>query len=196
MVGNSSQLTPTTLIGTAAQHLAENGYRVVREPLHPALPTDRALLAEDPYSVVAVAAFDNWTQLESDWTEAQGALVEILNRRLTRADPKAWDGYLILLCAGPADTRDAVARIERDTSRVRKLVAAGADLVTTADVMRALAPLLPLRAEEQADQLTDPLSLLPELLKNEVPMDATRAVVDAFRGMEPPLEKLHEVVNS
>src|SRR5690349_8601976 len=109
---DSLRLTTLTVLAAAAEQLARGGYTVVREQLHPGLPPDKSLLAEDSYGVVAVSAYENWADLEVDWANAQGALVEILSRRLTRADPKAWDGYLVLFCTAPAQPPDAGREIE------------------------------------------------------------------------------------
>jgi hypothetical protein len=60
-------------------------------------------------------------------------------------------------------------------------------------VERTLDPLLPLDLPPGQTKLQDVLDALPELLKDEVSEAATRTVVDAFRAMEPPLQRLHEM---
>ncbi|MDK8187912.1 hypothetical protein HP438_02230 [Sphingomonas zeae] len=180
------------MIALANETLSLNGYRVVRDMTDMKRLGDQALLAEDAYSVVSVVAFETWQQLARDWSEAQADLVDLLARRLSRSAPKAWDGYLVLLCAGePADCLDA-DRIERDTSRVRKIVATGGRLRTSADVARVLDLLLPLELPGDLAALEDVLDALPELMAKTVDRAKLKIVVDAYRDGEPPLERLHE----
>lgn len=185
-------LSASSMIALASETLSLNGYRVVRDMTDMKKLGDRALLAEDAYSVISVVAFETWQQLEKDWAEAQADLVDLLARRLSRSAPKAWDGYLVLLCAGePSDRLDA-DRIERDTSRVRKIVATGSRLRTSADINRVLDLLLPLELPDNLSALEDVLDALPELMENTVDRAKLKIVIDAFRDGEPPLERLHE----
>lgn len=192
MSPDGSSLSASSMIALASETLSLNGYRVVRDMTDMKKLGDQALLAEDAYSVISVVAFETWQQLEQEWTEAQADLVDLLARRLSRSAPKAWDGYLVLLCASePLDRLDA-DRIERDTSRVRKIVATGSGLRTSADVTRALDLLLPLELPGNLSALEDVLDGLPELMENTVDRAKLKIVVDAFREGEPPLERLHE----
>ncbi|WBO24353.1 hypothetical protein [Sphingomonas abietis] len=189
---DGSSLSASSMIALASETLSLNGYRVVRDMTDMKRLGDQALLAEDAYSVVSVVAFETWQQVERDWAEAQADLVDLLARRLSRSAPKAWDGYLVLLCAGePADRLDA-DRIERDTSRVRKIVATGGRLRTSADVARVLDLLLPLELPGDLAALEDVLDALPELMAKTVDRAKLKIVVDAYRDGEPPLERLHE----
>ncbi|CAM3170182.1 MULTISPECIES: hypothetical protein [Sphingomonas] len=189
---DGSSLSASSMIALANETLSLNGYRVVRDMTDMKRLGDQALLAEDAYSVVSVVAFETWQQLARDWSEAQADLVDLLARRLSRSAPKAWDGYLVLLCAGePADCLDA-DRIERDTSRVRKIVATGGRLRTSADVARVLDLLLPLELPGDLAALEDVLDALPELMAKTVDRAKLKIVVDAYRDGEPPLERLHE----
>lgn len=192
MSPDGSSLSASSMIALASETLSSNGYRVVRDITDMKKLRDQALLAEDSYSVISVVAFETWQQLEKDWAEAQADLVDLLARRLTRSAPKAWDGYLVLLSAGEPLDRLAVDRIERDTSRVRKIVATGARLRTSADVSRVLDLLLPLDLPSDISALEDVLDALPELMKTTVDGAKLKIVVDAFRNGEPPLERLHE----
>jgi hypothetical protein len=184
-------LPTSSMVALASETLSANGYRVVRDMTDIVRVGDQALLAEDAYNVVSVIAFETWQQLESEWLEAQADLVELLARRLTRSAPKAWDGYLVLLCAGePVDRREAL-KIERDTTRVRKIVATGAMLRASSDIARVLDLLLPLDLPANLDALTDVLDALPALMEKTVHPVTMKLVVDAFRAAEPPLERLH-----
>ena len=100
---------------------------------------------EDPYGIVAVHVFDSWRQLTEQWPVAQGRLVELISEHLTRPEPKAWEGYLVLLTPGllPPTQRTRLNDLRYDTHRVRKLVATGDDLATLEDVQGTLLPLSP-----------------------------------------------------
>ena len=192
MSPDGSSLSASSMIALASETLSLNGYRVVRDMTDMMKLGDQALLAEDDYSVISVVAFETWQQLDKEWADAQADLVDLLARRLSRSAPKAWDGYLVLLCAGePSDRLDA-DRIERDTSRVRKIVATGGKLRTSADVTRVLDLLLPLELPGNLSALEDVLDALPELMANTVEPAKLKIVIDAFRDGEPPLERLHE----
>lgn len=184
-------LPTSSMIALASETLSANGYRVVRDMTDMTRVGDQALLAEDAYNVVSVIAFETWQQLESEWFDAQADLVELLARRLARSAPKAWDGYLVLLCAGePIDPRETL-KIERDTTRVRKIVATGSMLCASSDVARVLDLLLPLDLPTNLAALTDVLDALPALMEETVSPATMKVVVDAFRAAEPPLERLH-----
>jgi hypothetical protein len=179
------------LLTLANEQLSANGYRVVRDLSLSGLPSERALLAEDEYGVVAIVAYETWAQLATEWSEAQAELVGLLGRRLARSAPKAWDGYLVLLCTGFAPDAAAVSQIERDTTRIRKFVATAEMLKTTSDLTRILDIFMPLVVPESTVALTDVLDALPDLMGEQVDRSAVRTVIDAFRTMEPPLERLH-----
>jgi hypothetical protein len=184
-------LSLPALLALASEQLSANGYRVVRDQSLSALPSERALLAEDEYGVVAIVAYHTWAQLETEWSDAQADLVGLLARRLARSAPKAWDGYLVLLCTSFSPDPAAVSQIERDTTRIRKIVATAEMLKTTSDLARILDVFMPLAVPESTAALTDVLDTLPDLMRGQVEPSAVRIVIDAFRTMEPPLERLH-----
>lgn len=191
MQPSDTTLTTSVLLALASEVFTGHGFRVVRDLTDFAHSSDRGLLAEDEFSVVSVVTFETWQQLESEWLETQADLVELLARRLSRAAPKAWDGYLVLLCVGEPPSRQAVSAIERDTTRVRKIVATGGMLRTSADVARVLDLLLPLNLPAGVMMLEGVLDSLPEVMKSSADPEAVRVVIDAFKAMEPPLERLH-----
>jgi hypothetical protein len=193
MLSDGSGLSPTVIIAAAREMLANNGFLIASQAGLTSLEPGRSLLAEDDYSVIALVAYDTWSDLQAGWADAQAELVTLLAKRLARSAPKAWDGYLVLFCGAPTSDNDGVSAIERDTTRVRKIVATGEALRTTADISRVLDPFLPLASPGTGAEVPDVLATLPELLKTEVPFAATEAVVNAFRAMEPPLERLHEL---
>ncbi len=191
MSPDGASLTTSSMIALASEVLSANGYRVARDLTDMISIGEQALLAEDAYSVVSVVAFETWQQLETEWFVAQAELVDLLARRLTRSAPKAWDGYLVLLCAAEPLDRREVTKIERDTSRVRKIVATGGVLRASADVARVLDLLLPLELPPDLAALDDVLDGLPQLMKEVVDPAKMKIVVDAFRDAEPPLARLH-----
>jgi len=185
-------LTTSQLLAAASELLESGGYNVVP----PADGwTSNSRLFEDPYGIVAVVAYENWTDLAETWPDAQGHLVELISAHLTRPEPKSWEGYLVLLTPGvaPSAARSQLAEIRYDTNRVRKLVATGDDLRTLDDVEQALLPLLPLEVESQLEPGPALLERLPGLLAARgIDAEAARTVVDAFIANESVLERLHE----
>ena len=184
-------LTTSQLMAASAELLSTGGYRAA------SLPTDgpaASRVFEDPYGIVAVVVYDSWAQLVAEWHEAQGWLVDLISLHLSRPEPKAWEGYLVLLTPGlvpPAD-RPRLVELRYDTNRVRKLVATGDDLVTLEGVRQALLPLLPLTSDIQPTSSSGLLDRLPELLEGYgIPTEATRTVVQAFAANESLIERLH-----
>jgi hypothetical protein len=187
-------LTSTDLIAAASEILETGGYVRIEAAKTGSAISD-ARLYEDPYSVVALIVCETWAELESRWTDAQGALVELMSAHMSREDPKAWEGYLVLLTPGSTtgiEETQTVSSIRYDTSRVRKLVATGNELKQISDVERTLLPLLPLHATQITDDAGSVLDLLPQMLaageKIEEPM--VRAVIDAFIVQKPLVEAL------
>jgi hypothetical protein len=191
MQAELESLSLPALLALASEQLSANGYRVVRDQSLSALPSERALLAEDEYSVIAIVAYETWAQLETEWSDAQAELVALIARRLARSAPKAWDGYLVLLCTSFAPDPAGISQIERDTTRIRKIVATADMLKTTSDLARILDVFMPLTVPESTAVPADVLDTLPDLMRGQVDPVAVRAVIDAFRTMEPPLERLH-----
>jgi hypothetical protein len=188
-------LGPAAVLAEAARVLSSANYRLERETEKKLdLPSERALLAEDKYGVVVVVVYDTWRELASAWREAQAAAVEALSARFSRLDRKAWDGYLVLLTPALATDHDAtVHEIRYDTSRIRKIVATGDDLVSLNDVERALLPLLPLaQNESDIDEAQSPLDELPEQLEQTgIARELAETAVAAFRAHRPIVHELH-----
>lgn len=197
MVSDAPGVPFESLLPEAARLLDEGGYRVVRDAAEILdFPPDRGLLAEDRYGIVAVATYPTWTELQEGWPVAQAALVDAMSARLAPSQPKAWEGYLVLLTpalVGPS-ARDDVERIRYDTSRLRKLVATGDDLKGLGDLRRTLLPLMPLQpAGPTAQEPSDILDLI--VSSADVTEEESRLlnlVLTAFRERTPLLERLHE----
>jgi hypothetical protein len=187
-----SILTESQILAIATETLESSGYSRISEELV-AWPAAEHRLFEDAYGIVALTLFGSWSDLVNQWTEAQASLAELISAHLTSAEPKAWEGYLVLLTRaiiGPED-RARENAVRYDTSRVRKLVATGDDLTSEADVKRVLLPLIPLRFD--ATPAEPILDLLPALLykTKNIPETTTKILLDAFRKQEPLVEALH-----
>lgn len=184
-------LDTSTMLALASEILSASGYRVARDLTEMTRLGEGSLVAEDAFSVVSLVAFETWQQLETEWLEAQADLVDLLSRRLARAAPKAWDGYLVLLSVSDPLDPHAAMRIERDTTRVRKIIATGSTLQTAGDVEQVLDLLLPLKLPDTLLAVEDVLDTLPDHMRGLIDPADLRTVIEAFRTMEPPLERLH-----
>lgn len=195
MADARAPLTASTVLYEAQRVFAASGYVIKREGLDGlGLPAELCLLAEDPYSIVLVVAYAVWSDAVANWRSLQDAFVDAVSTRMTRNDPKAWDTYLVLLVPGELDPsqQSEAGTIRQDTSRARKLIAAGDDLNTLADVERAISSLLPLSSEAQLRDVTDPLtSLARQLQRRGIDQSAVSAVIEAFRQNKPLLDELH-----
>lgn len=190
---STTGLTPTDLIAAASEALTAGGYQEVRERI-PEWDTPTSRLFEDEYNVVGIAVSDTCGELVRTWPDLQGSLVDVISRHIGQGESKSWDGYLVLLTPGLAPSEDAeIDAIRYNTTRLRKIVATGDDLRTSADVERVLRPLLPLGQEQTSLREESALDLLPRLLADQgIPIETTQLLVDAFRDQSPVLERLHQ----
>jgi hypothetical protein len=190
----TASLTPTDLISSATQILNDGGYEQITHGF-PDWNTQTARLFEDKYSIVGLVVFETCGELLRTWTDLQGSLVSVISRQIGREESKAWDGYLVLLSTGIAPSEEiAIESIRYNTGRVRKLVATGEDLQSPTDVERVLRPLLPLRVERASLGQETALDLLPKLLSiHDIPEDATRTLIKAFREQSSLLEALNDL---
>lgn len=190
----AQQLTGTQLLAAATEVLTTGGYREALIPTIDPQGTGASRLFEDAYGIVAIHVYESWRQLTEKWYVAQGQLVDLMSEHLTRPEPKAWEGYLVLLTPGllPPTERTRINELRYDTNRVRKLVATGDELATLDGVRSTFLPLLPLAIEQPASGQSGLLARLPELLAaNDVPADLTRIVVDAFQANDSIVDRLH-----
>jgi hypothetical protein len=190
----ATPLTTTDLIATAAEALANGGYQRITNRF-PEWETTSTRLFEDTYNVVGLVAFDTCGELLRTWSDLQGKLVDVISRHVGQGEAKAWDGYLVLLTHGLAPSSESeIEAVRYNTNRLRKLVATGEDIRTTADIGRILRPLLPLGSSEAKVGRTAVLDLLPNLLEGQgISSDTTRTLIDAFRDQASPLERLHRL---
>jgi hypothetical protein len=186
-------LSSLQLIAAASELLDDNGYRRV------AVSSDwpsASRVFEDPYGIVAIHVYETWQELLENWTAAQGLLVDLISANIARPEPKAWEGYLVLLTgAGLLDAdKPELVEIRKNTNRVRKLVATGQDVEIIEDIRNALLPLLPLEIEAPPSTEAGLLARLPGLLEEDgIDRDATQAAVDAFVRNQSVMERLHQL---
>jgi hypothetical protein len=187
-------LTTTDILAAASEYLIDAGYRRIDSVELGRLAKTGVRLFEDAYGIVAVAVYDTWRELSESWPEAQAALVEVISQHIGQSEAKAWDGYLVLFTPSilASEARLEAANIRYNTSRLRKLVAAGDELRTLLDVQRAVLPLLPLEANVELKDQESALEVLPELLSEKgLPQQAVTVVIQAFLEQLPILESLH-----
>ena len=186
-----ARLTATSLLAAADRTLLEGGYQRVSESVLASWPRDGVRVYEDPYCVAAVAVYETWNDLATQWIQLQEALVDLISHFWNRSDAKAWDGYLVLLTPATPTTALDAESIRYNTSRLRKLLATGDDLRLLADVTRVLAPLLPLEPVVQSGEETA-LGMAPRLLaQHGIDEQAARVLVEAFEKQTGLLEALH-----
>ncbi len=155
----------------------------------------RWLWAEDAVAIVAIVVYDHLTDLLSSWNLAQGAVVDLISKKLSTSDPKLWDGYLVLINPShvSVEGKSEIETIRHDVSRVRKIVATGEELNSISDVESILLPFLPIDVGTFDVGPASLLEILPALLAEKgVPLDSATTIVDAFKKHEPLLEKLFE----
>jgi hypothetical protein len=186
-------LSGVQLMARASEVLIEGGYQYVSVP---ATWPSGCRVFEDPFGIVALNVYETWQQLRDEWNDAQGLLVDLISENVSRPEPKAWEGYLVLLTPGgvvDSDRQDLVD-LRYNTNRVRKLVATGYEIETLDDVRSALLPLLPLNLDRPSAAGTGLLDRLPELLSEDgIDSRATAAAIDAFVRNESIMEGLHNL---
>lgn len=186
--------TSTSLVGSAAQILKGGGYRQLVDQARKFWDSPNTKLFEDENGIVALVVYETWQDLLSEWESAQAILVDLISKYVSSGEPKAWDGYLVLLTPSPVATETELERIRYDVTRVRKIVATGNELPSRTHLEWVLAPLLPLSADLVADEQDDVIARLPNDIESEkdIPGRYVKAVVDAFLNGEPMIGKLDE----
>jgi len=191
----ADELSGTQLLAAASQVLASSGYAGAPMRSDDSAQAYASRVFEDRYGIVAVCVFDSWGSLVKDWPIAQGQLVGLMSETLRRPEPKAWEGYLVLMTPGlmPLGDRTLINSMRADTNRVRKLVAAGDELGTLEDIRTFLLPLVPLEMDESLSGEGNLLESLPELLQEQGVMpQVTEIVLQAFAANESILQRLHD----
>ena len=192
----SSNLTLTEMLAAASDILVNGDFSPIAAEIVQDWPSESRLF-EDPYSIVAVSAFESWGELEERWPEAQASLVQLMSKFLSRGEPKSWEGYLVLITPGIAGDSAflTVSESRRDTTRIRKLVATGDELETISDVARVLLPVLPLEYGLDSYEPVSALDVLPAYLADRgIYEGLTDDLLDAFGKRDPLMEVLYRSV--
>ena len=193
MTSSNTPLTVTSLMATVAEILEVAGFKTIDPSVAGTWRATEARVYEDAYSIVCIAIYETWSDLSSLWVDDQSSLVALISEHFSRTEPKAWDGYLVLLTPSsvPTGARQNAIDIQRNTLYVRKLFASGDELHSTGAVRRILLPLLPLEGH-QALQSRNVLDTLPPLLAGHgVDVDASKVAIAAFRDQRSIIAELH-----
>ena len=192
-MSDTNPLTVTSLLAAVTDVLIKGGYERISSNILPSFwDSPHTRVFEDSYGIVGVVVYETWKSLSSNWMDAQSELVDLISKYITAGEEKAWDGYLVLLTPSLSSSQSEVTDIRYDTTRVRKIVSTGDELQSSADIERALLPLLPISEEIQVGEDETVLALLPKLLTEKgISSKATEEVVDAYLKQEPLLERLH-----
>jgi hypothetical protein len=190
----TSTHTSSTLLAAAAEVLQAHAYRPAKREYLRDWTESNARVFEDAYGIVAIVVYETWQDLLSQWINSQAALVDLISARVARSEPKAWEGYLVLLTPSVMDagSESAAQAIRYDTSRVRKLVASGAEISDLGDIERVLLPVLPIESALAPGTETSVLDVLPEILVQKgVSSDAAQSLIRAFSNQESLMDCLH-----
>src|SRR5260370_10273229 len=105
MMRHESTVTSPDILAAASEALVLGGYRRIADSINGKI-AGSARIFEDPYSVVQLVVYETWTDLETNWTDAQGMLVELISKYVVSTEPEAWDGSLVLLTPSNHPTAD------------------------------------------------------------------------------------------
>lgn len=203
----ASSLRPSQVIGEARRLLQEGGFTeadpiemilasghrgVVGEGEEVPLDVETSgeiLVFEDERSIVGLILYPSWADLAAGWERAQAEMVVRISQHLQRADPKSWDGYLVLLTLDEVVSAEAVAQVRHDTRRLRKLVATGRELIAMSAIEDTLLPVLPFRVADLGMGRTTLIDRLPELLEAKgIDSSLAAAALASFRQNRSPME--------
>jgi len=129
---------------------------------------------EDATILGFVVPYESPEQLITSW-KADADRIAVRHRAaLQAARQKAWNTYLVLIAASPADFANSLllGQIEEDLEAMRKITKAGVSGVSSARA--ALLPLLPFRAAPSLD----PIEMRQEIQSRSTELD--HEVVAAF----------------
>lgn len=192
----SRPLTTTEILAAATEQFATAGYRRI-DPSGENWDLSNSRLFEDRFGLVGLVVFETWAQLVEGWPEAQGLLVDVISRHASRSNPKAWEGYLVLLTPGVRGQagKEDWTSIRYNTRRIRKFVASGEELRSIGDVRATIAPLLPFETHAGTATLDESvLDMIPDLLleTHGIPRELSRRMVRAFDGRRNLMQEIHE----
>ena len=193
MTTSGTPVTLTALVAQAADTLEGAGFRTVDPSATGDWRATATRVYEDPYSIVCIAVYETWADLSSLWLEDQATAVGLISENFVRTEPKAWDGYLVLLTPStvPEAERSTAISIQRDTLYLRKLIADGDELQALGAVRRTLLPLLPIEEYEALKPRSVLDALLPLLARHGVDEESATVAIEAFRSQRSIMEDLH-----
>ncbi|HMP71365.1 MAG TPA: hypothetical protein PKA76_18595, partial [Pirellulaceae bacterium] len=181
-------LTRDQILSRVTELMASNGYAPANDVSIKCIDDQNQRIFEDEFSVVAAVYYEDWRNLIESWHESQASFVELISEKLTSADRKAWDSYLVLLTTSlvPLNESHVIHDIRYDTRRVRKLLATGDQLKDLDDLEDAFLPLLPIRKQVDGIKNENVLNRLPDVIADaRLDKNLVREVVDAFLNQEP-----------
>jgi hypothetical protein len=199
MMRDDDSLSVRALLVESRSLLTDGGYKFDEESSITGTLGELCFIAEDAFGVVLVVTYPTWSSLRENWRDAQAALVKLISEKLSKSNPKAWEGYLVILTPAVSGDERAEDEIRYDTSRVRKIVGTGESIRFISDVRDVLMPLLPLDASEAAalEGAGSVLDRLPGMLvERNINRNVAATVVDAFKSDEPLLESILRVLKS
>lgn len=135
-----------------------NGFRVAR-----AKDLEDTVIFEDETILGFVAVYTSADDIVAHWRGKQDLFLRKNAPQLRRDPSKAWNTYAIFLTAAPVDQRAwDLLGVESDMHATRKIVRGG--IITRADAVQALAPILPLTVVSQGFANLSPDRALREKL--------------------------------
>jgi hypothetical protein len=126
------------LLYEAESILRSSGFRIAR-----AGALGDTVIFEDETVIGFVAIHLSGEEIVARWRDQQDLFLRTNAAQLRRDPSKAWNVYAVFLTAAPVDERAwEMLGIETDVNATRKIVRGG--IITRADAVQALAPILPL----------------------------------------------------
>lgn len=159
------------LIEESRSLLSKHGYRTIS--------AGEGLLFEDRTVFGFIRQFESVAKLINGWEDVEADFVDQWSRQIRTASSKRWNAYLCLLSQDDASEaqRGELSKVEEDLTSTRKVAE---DAVTTsADLKRALFPLLPIQSLASVEEED-----IGKRLSNRASVSGR--LVEAFRaGKEP-----------
>ena len=185
--GGFTEADPIDMVYSIERHGADSEGE--EAPLVEVVTSGEVLVFEDEYSIVGLSFYASWADLETGWERAQAEMVARISQHMRRADPKSWDGYLVLLTLDEAARAEAVAQVRHDTRRLRKLVATGRELTAMSAIGDMLLPVLPFRMADLGTERATLIARLPEMLEARgIDSSLAAAALTSFRQNRSPME--------
>ena len=158
------------ILAMSADTLAEGGFVTERISLDRRL----GLVFEDPTVLGFLLVYGHASEMIEEWVKDSTGVIASHQLGLRRAGQKAWNTYVVLLAAEPAEHPQlvALAAIEEDLTGTRKIARSG--IRDQADVRTALLALLPLQSAPKLEAV----DIVGEIRARTTELEPR--VVDAF----------------